>query len=119
MNGIPSTGCSVGVKSTVDWIGIDNYTWTTKQQLLSAYSTLDPQNKFRWVAVPVSTYDVANSDVMLSMYKEIAEIDNNFIYIMNFRYDSRVTGGGSDLDILSDHLVNTSYISESRLTNNL
>jgi len=98
VNGIPSTGCSVGIKSTVDWIGIDNYTWTTKQQLLSAYSTLDPQKKFRWVAVPASTYDVANSDVMLSMYKEIAEIDNNFIYIMNFRYDSRVTGGGSDLD---------------------
>lgn len=93
LNGIPSTGCSVGIKSTLDWVGIDNYTWTTKQQVLDAYNTLDPQKKFKWVAVPASTYDVSTESAMTSMYKEFAEIGNNFIYIMNFRYDSRVGNG--------------------------
>lgn len=98
VNGIPTTGCSVGIKSTVDWIGIDNYNWTTKQQLLDAYNVLDPTKKFKWVAVPASTYDVSTSSRMINFYKELAEVDNNFTYIMNFRYDSRIVNSGSELD---------------------
>ena len=97
VNGIPTTGCPATSKSTVDWIGIDNYTWTNKQQTLDAYNLLDPTKKFKWVLVPASTYDVANEAYMINFYKEAAEIANNFVYIMNFRYDSRVVTGNSQL----------------------
>jgi len=100
VNGIPTTGCSVGVKSTVDWIGIDNYNWTTKQQLLDAYNFLDHTKKFKWVAVPASTYDVSTSSRMANFYKELAEVDNNFIYIMNFRYDSKIVNSGGEVDVV-------------------
>lgn len=101
LNGIPSTGCSAGVKSVVDWIGIDNYTWTNKQQVLEAYNYLDPTKKFKWVLVPASTYDVANEAYMIDFYKESAEIANNFVYIMNFRYDSRMFGSGKQSELNS------------------
>ena len=97
VNGIPATGCPATIKSTVDWIGIDNYTWTSKQQVLDAYNYLDPTKKFKWVLVPASTYDVATDSYMIGFYKEAAEIANNFVYIMNFRYDSRVVTGNSQL----------------------
>ena len=97
VNGIPTTGCPATIKSTVDWIGIDNYTWTNKQQTLDAYNLLDPTKKFKWVLVPASTYDVANEAYMINFYKEAAEIANNFVYIMNFRYDSRVVAGNNQL----------------------
>ena len=96
-NGIPVTGCPATIKSTVDWIGIDNYTWTNKQQVIDAYNLLDPTKKFKWVMVPASSYDVANNAYMIGFYKEAAEIANNFVYIMNFKYDNRVVTGSGQL----------------------
>lgn len=93
-NGIPSTGCPTTIKSTLDWIGIDNYTWTTSQQLLSAYSSFDPTGKFKWVMVPAASYDVANEAYIAAFYKEAAQVANNFVYVMNFKYDSRMFGSG-------------------------
>jgi hypothetical protein len=47
--------------------------------------------------VPASSYDVANEAYMAGFYKEAAEIANNFVYIMNFKYDSRVVTGSGQL----------------------
>lgn len=100
-NGMPATGCPTTVKSTLDWIGIDNYTWTTSQQIISAYSSFDPVGKWKWVMVVPSSYDVATEAQIAAFYKEAAEINNNFVYVMNFKYDGRMFGSGKQSELKS------------------
>lgn len=90
LNGIPSTGCSAGVKSTVDWIGIDNYTWTTSSQIVTAYNTLDPSKKFKWVLAVPSSYFVGTKSQMLLQHKSYASIMDNVVYVMGFKWDGEV-----------------------------
>ena len=98
-NGIPSTGCPATIKSTLSWIGIDNYNWTTAQEVINAYKSFDPTNKFKWVLVPASSYDVATESYINNFYKEAAEIQQNFVYILNFRYDARMFGTGKQSEV--------------------
>lgn len=54
-NQMPLNGCKNGQKSTLDWVGIDRYTWTSAADVYNAYNSLIPANNakgIKWVMVP-------------------------------------------------------------------
>lgn len=103
---MPASGCQ-GVSSTPDWMGFDNYNWTTPQSIRNKYLSNFGGSQLKWVIVPPATieHNLADdatgtpSDTVLrnklQAYWDYLASDafeqDPVIYYSLFRYDPRVT----------------------------
>ncbi|EPK4542161.1 hypothetical protein M1I87_002333, partial [Serratia marcescens] len=96
--GAPATACPANVKSTPDWVGVDNYNWSVAD-MWSTYNRLAPISAAgqKWVLVPPSTASLGMNDQQLHAQIQLYwDFINRYptapvVYIMNWRFDRAVT----------------------------
>ncbi|WP_392588425.1 hypothetical protein AB3M75_11355 [Serratia ureilytica] len=96
--GAPATACPSNVKSTLDWVGVDNYNWSVAD-MWSTYNRLAPMSSAgqKWVLVPPSTASLGMNDQQLHAQIQLYwDFINQYpnapvVYIMNWRFDREVT----------------------------
>ncbi|WP_155420300.1 hypothetical protein [Burkholderia cepacia] len=99
---MPVTGCATPTSSRLDWVGIDNYTWTSSDQIYNAYNNVapatDPQSP-KWIIVPPTSLTVLPSPPTDAAIKNhiqpywdvlFAYPNAPIIGVMNFRFDPEV-----------------------------
>lgn len=100
-NGLPpQSTCGSGV-SKLDWVGIDNYSWTESSDIVNTYRGLLASTGIRWVVVPPAFEGLINpspSDStwssIIASYQDAAD-QGDTAAIMYFRYSPAVLSGSS------------------------
>jgi hypothetical protein len=98
---MPTSGCS-GAKSTLDWVGIDYYPWSSPTDIYNAYNALVPADNRsmpKWILVPPAsgiftgkTLTDAQLHSSIKAYWHLLFMYPNapVIAVMNFRFDPAV-----------------------------
>jgi hypothetical protein len=101
-NQMPVSGCPSSTSSRLDWVGIDDYTWTCADQIFSAFNALSPANNSqypKWIIVPPTNQSISPSfsndatlRVHIQPYWDVLTLhpDAPIIGVMNFRFDPSV-----------------------------